>query len=215
MRVVVTCGPSYEPIDEVRRLTNFSTGELGVVLANQLAGAGCEVLCFKGVGATWPGRVEGGQVIPFATNASLRAELEAIEDRAKVAAVFHAAALCDYSVKSIRTSEGTELAAAKIPSRAGELVLTLVPAEKLIAGLRALFPASRIVGWKFELNGDRAGAILAAERQLMVCETDACVLNGAAYGSGFGFLEKNGAMVHCADKAELSKFLVQWLGRGA
>ena len=27
MRVVVTCGPSYEPIDEVRRITNFSTGD--------------------------------------------------------------------------------------------------------------------------------------------------------------------------------------------
>jgi phosphopantothenoylcysteine synthetase/decarboxylase len=27
MKVIVTCGPSYEPIDQVRRLTNFSTGE--------------------------------------------------------------------------------------------------------------------------------------------------------------------------------------------
>ncbi|HVY71907.1 MAG TPA: phosphopantothenoylcysteine decarboxylase, partial [Verrucomicrobiae bacterium] len=37
MKVIVTCGPSYEPIDEVRRLTNFSTGELGVLLAEELA----------------------------------------------------------------------------------------------------------------------------------------------------------------------------------
>ena len=29
MQVIVTGGPSYEPIDQVRRLTNFSTGELG------------------------------------------------------------------------------------------------------------------------------------------------------------------------------------------
>src|ERR1700730_630479 len=49
MRVVVTCGPSYEPIDEVRRITNFSTGELGSLLANHLAKAGCEVVCFRGV----------------------------------------------------------------------------------------------------------------------------------------------------------------------
>src|SRR5689334_4181058 len=28
MKVVVTTGPSYEPVDDVRRLTNFSTGEL-------------------------------------------------------------------------------------------------------------------------------------------------------------------------------------------
>ena len=43
MKVIVTCGPSYEPIDQVRRLTNFSTGELGVHLSNQLARVGFEV----------------------------------------------------------------------------------------------------------------------------------------------------------------------------
>jgi len=36
MKVIVTCGPSYEPIDQVRRLTNFSSRELGVHLSNQL-----------------------------------------------------------------------------------------------------------------------------------------------------------------------------------
>ena len=59
MRVVVTCGPSYEPIDEVRRITNFSTGELGVLLTNHLVDAGCEVVCFRGVGATSQERVAG------------------------------------------------------------------------------------------------------------------------------------------------------------
>ncbi len=43
MKVIVTTGPSYEPIDEVRRITNFSSGELGLLLANTLARAGCEV----------------------------------------------------------------------------------------------------------------------------------------------------------------------------
>jgi deoxyribose-phosphate aldolase len=41
MRVIVTCGPSYEPIDEVRRLTNFSTGELGTLLNVARASAVC------------------------------------------------------------------------------------------------------------------------------------------------------------------------------
>ena len=40
VKVIVTCGPSYEPIDEVRRITNFSTGELGILLANRLTRAG-------------------------------------------------------------------------------------------------------------------------------------------------------------------------------
>ena len=101
MRVIVTCGPSYEPIDEVRRITNFSTGELGIMLANRLTRAGCDVVCFKGVGATSPLRVESSQVSLFSTNESLRAGLEAIENRGGVDAVFHAAALSDYRVKNV------------------------------------------------------------------------------------------------------------------
>ena len=40
MKCIVTAGPTYEPLDKVRRLTNFSTGQLGTELANHLAGQG-------------------------------------------------------------------------------------------------------------------------------------------------------------------------------
>ena len=211
MRVVVTCGPSYEPIDEVRRITNFSTGGLGILLANHLVKAGCEVMCFKGVGATSPERIVGARVVPFGTNQHLQSELEALPQREKIAAVFHAAALCDYRVKSVLSCGGAEVAATKIPSRAGELTLTLDPLSKLIHSLRNLFPASRIVGWKYELVGSRADVIAAAIRQLSESRSDACVMNGAAYGAGFGFLEPQMKPVHFADKVALCAHLARWL----
>jgi phosphopantothenoylcysteine synthetase/decarboxylase len=211
MRVVVTCGPSYEPIDEVRRITNFSTGELGTMLANHLVKAGVEVVCFRGVGATSAERVAGAKVIPFATNDNLRAELESLKGREKIGAVFHTAALCDYRVKSVLDSGGAEIAATKIPSRSGELTLTLDPSAKLILELRDLFPVSRIVGWKYELVGSRADVLAAAIRQLHESRSDACVMNGAAYGAGFGFLEPNAKPVHFADKPVLCAHLAQWL----
>ena len=40
MRIVITTGPSYEPIDKVRRLSNFSSGELGTLLAEGFSEAG-------------------------------------------------------------------------------------------------------------------------------------------------------------------------------
>lgn len=211
MRVVVTCGPSYEPIDEVRRITNFSTGELGVMLTNHLVKAGCDVTCFKGVGATSPEKVVGARVIPFATNEHLRTELESIEQRERVGAIFHAAALCDYRVKSVHSSCGAEVAAPKIPSRSGELTLTLDPSAKLIHELRDLFPVSLIVGWKYELIGSRADVLAAAIRQLNESRTDACVMNGAAYGAGFGFLEVKEKPVHAADKEQLCSYLTRWV----
>jgi phosphopantothenoylcysteine synthetase/decarboxylase len=213
MRVLVTCGPSYEPIDQVRRLTNFSTGELGIMLANRLTQAGFEVLCFKGVGATCPLRAEGARVLPFTTNGSLRAELEGVENRSEIHAVFHAAALCDYRVKSVHSSSGAEIAAAKIPSRAGELTLTLEPLPKLLPELRQFFPASRIVGWKYELVGTRDDVLAAAARQMRETGTDLCVVNGAAFGAGFGVCQRGGRLLPCTDKARLCEHLVQWAQR--
>ena len=215
MKVIVTCGPSYEPIDEVRRITNFSTGELGILLANRLTRAGFEVLCFKGVGATCPLRVEGAQTVNFTTNENLRAGLEAVESRGEIVAVFHAAALSDYRVKSVQASDGAEITAAKIPSRAGELTLTLEPALKLIGELRAFFPASKIVGWKYEMNGTRDDALAAAARQIASAKTDACVVNGAAFGPGFGVCEPDAEPTLCADKPRLCAFLSRWLERAA
>src|SRR3989442_12116010 len=49
MKIVITCGPSFEPIDDVRRITNFSTGELGILLANRLSRDGHDVTLFKGM----------------------------------------------------------------------------------------------------------------------------------------------------------------------
>ncbi len=213
VKVIVTCGPGYEPIDEVRRITNFSTGELGILLANRLTRAGFEVLCFKGTGATCPLRVESAQTVPFTTNENLRAGLAAVEGRGEIAAVFHAAALSDFRVKSVRADDGSEIAAAKIASRAGELTLTLEPALKLIGGLRELFPASRIVGWKYELNGAREDALAAAARQIADARTDACVVNGAAFGPGFGVCVPDGEPVFCADKPRLCAWLARWIER--
>jgi phosphopantothenate---cysteine ligase (CTP) len=211
MRVVVTCGPSYEPIDEVRRITNFSTGELGALLANHLVKAGCEVVCFRGVGATTAERIVGARVVPFGTNQHLQSALEELPQRENVGAVFHAAALCDYRVKSVHTSSGTTVAAMKIPSRAGELTLTLEPSSKVIHSLRDHFPKSQIVGWKYELVGSRADVLAAAIRQLAESRTDGCVMNGAAYGSGFGFLEPQCKPQHFADKPALCQHLARWL----
>ncbi|MEO6741254.1 MAG: phosphopantothenoylcysteine decarboxylase, partial [Chthoniobacteraceae bacterium] len=141
MRVIITCGPSFEPIDGVRRLTNFSTGELGLLLSAELSRAGHDVICLKGEGAVSRADFGGARVIPFSTNADLLARLRDISTGG-AGAVFHAAALCDYRVKTVCGSDGAALKAEKLPSRSGELTLTLEPAVKLLPELRAIFPAA-------------------------------------------------------------------------
>jgi len=211
-RVLVTCGPSYEPIDEVRRITNSSTGKLGITLANRLAAAGWPVVCLKGVGATCSEPLHPAvEAIAFSTNADLLARLAAIPDRESIRAVFHAAALCDFRVKSASTPAGDATDAGKISSRQGDLSLVLEPAPKVIASLRGLFPRSRIVGWKYEIDGTRQEAIEKGMRQLVENQTDACVVNGAAYGEGFGVIASGREGPHLEGLEALTEWLAGWL----
>jgi phosphopantothenate---cysteine ligase (CTP) len=211
MKVIVTCGPSFEPLDEVRRITNFSTGELGVLLSAAFAGAGFETICLRGVAATHSATPAGANVRTFTTNDDLASQLRVLSEDGEIAGVFHAAALCDYRVRRVDDASGQVVSGAKIASRSGALTIQLEPATKLISHLREWFPRSVVVGWKYELDGIPSDAIGKAHRQVIENRTDACIVNGRAYGDGFGFVQSSGCLGHIADKRRLCAFLVSWL----
>src|SRR6056297_1484544 len=47
-RILITAGPTYEPIDPVRFIGNYSSGKMGYALANELAEQGAEVILISG-----------------------------------------------------------------------------------------------------------------------------------------------------------------------
>src|SRR3954447_9982868 len=96
MNCIVTAGPTYEPLDKVRRLTNFSTGRLGSELATFLTEKGHEVVLLIGQTSTWHGERKAAAMHTFTTTASLRDKLHALAG-SRVDAVFHAAAVSDFS----------------------------------------------------------------------------------------------------------------------
>ena len=200
MNCIVTAGPAYEPLDDVRRLTNFSTGRLGTELANYLAARGHNVVLLLGEQATYAGERRAKKVEFFSTTADLRAKLKALSAK-KADAIFHAAAVSDFSFGRIFAPDAAgKLAeiksAKKISTRQGKLLVELLPTPKIIAELRGWFPRAKIVGWKFEADGKRADVVAAARRQLAECSTDLCVVNGPAYGEGFGLLGNRGEPAH-------------------
>jgi len=182
VKIVVTCGPSYEPIDDVRRITNFSTGSLGVALSNRLTDAGHEVFCWGGLLATCrePNRV--AHSCSFTTGQDLLDQLTAFAPNHSVDAVFHAAAIGDYIVAGVCDSSGNTILQKKIRSTGGAITVTLWPAVKVIRHLRGLFPAARIIGWKYEVDGTPDDALLLGHRQIAENWTDACVVNGPVLG---------------------------------
>ena len=196
MNCIVTAGPTFEPLDDVRRLTNFSTGRLGTELANFLVAHGHKVTLFIGESSTYTGERKAQSVKAFSTTADLRAKLKSFSGK-KVDAIFHAAAVSDFAFGQIfaetKAGEFSALKASKkISTRQRTLLVELLPTPKIIAELRGWFPKTRIIGWKFEVDGARADALRAAKKQIADDATDFCVANGPAYGQGFNLVSAGG-----------------------
>lgn len=90
--VVVTAGPTEEPLDPVRVLTNRSSGRMGFALAEEAARRGAEVLLIAGpVGLPTPYGVERTDV---RTTAEMRDAVHDAFERASI--IIKAAAVSDY-----------------------------------------------------------------------------------------------------------------------
>jgi len=212
MHCVVTAGPTFEPLDRVRRLTNFSTGRLGVELAGFLATDRHKVTLLLSEQSLVRPASKEVEVVSFTTTGSLRdALVEA--GRVRVDAVFHAAAVCDFTFGDLwrRSPDGELLpvTGGKVSTRNGSLLAELVPTPKLIAELRGWFPDSWLVGWKYEVDGDRSSALQAGFDQLAACRTSACVVNGPAYGEGFGLVFGGDQHVHASGAGALYQELLR------
>src|SRR5476651_1459870 len=216
MNCIVTAGPTYEALDDVRRLTNFSTGRLGTELANFLAARGHRVTLLIGESATYAGERQAQAVKVFSTTADLRAKLNSFSGK-KVDAIFHAAAVSDFAFGRIFAPDAANKlveikGAKKISTRAGKLLAELLPTPKIISELRGWFPKTKITGWKFEAEGKRADAIAAGRKQITDCLTDLCVVNGLAYGEGFGLVQPKGEAAHLASPPVLFDVLEKMAG---
>ena len=218
MNCVVTAGPTFETLDNVRRLTNFSTGRLGTELANFLTTHGHTVTLLLGEQATYSGAQQAQHVERYTTTANLMEKLQMLV-RQNMGAVFHAAAVSDFRFGKIyfRSPSGelNEVKSGKISTRSGPLLAELIPTPKIIACLRGWYPQARLVGWKFEVDGNRADVLHAAEQQLQDCRTDACVANGPAFGRGFGLVTGAGRCAPLANQPELFAGLAELLRTGA
>ncbi|MFB0941301.1 MAG: bifunctional phosphopantothenoylcysteine decarboxylase/phosphopantothenate--cysteine ligase CoaBC, partial [Paracoccaceae bacterium] len=90
-RIIVTSGPTHEPIDPVRYIANRSSGRQGSALAAALAALGAEVVFVTG-----PAQIaapDGVQVVPVETAQQM---LEAVESALPADAAVCAAAVADW-----------------------------------------------------------------------------------------------------------------------
>lgn len=215
MRCIVTAGPTFEPLDRVRRITNFSTGQLGTLLADTLAEAGHSVVLLRGEMASTPLPRIARNSVPFASTIDLASRfLELATD--EPVALFHAAAVADFTPAAVFQRDDTgslqRASSPKLSTRNGSLFIELRPTPKLLPSLRTWFPSARIVGWKYEAEGDHAAAMARGLDQLRTSQSDVCIVNGPAHGPGFTALFPDSRHTRFADARGLCLWLCSQLG---
>ena len=206
MNCIVTAGPTYEPLDDVRRLTNFSTGRLGTELANFLAARGHQVTLLIGAQATLRRRAAGAAGRSVHHHGQFAGKTAGVVGQKSERGFSRGGGQRfsfrpDSTAIAARQVDGNQIKKNSHAARA-RCWWNWCRRKKIIAELRAWFPSAKLVGWKFEADGKRPDAIRAAEQQLTECLTDACVANGPAYGEGFGLITR-GSHVHLADPPKL------------
>ena len=108
--VIVTSGPTHEPIDPVRYIANRSSGAQGTAIAAALRDLGARVTFVTGPAAVAP--PEGVQVVRVET---ARAMLEAVEAALPAEAAVMAAAVADWRVANESASKIKKVAGAAVP----------------------------------------------------------------------------------------------------
>lgn len=166
-RLLITAGPTYEPIDAVRFIGNRSSGRLGVALADHAASHGWQTHLLLGPTAIQP---SGSRVrlSRFRTTADLEALLKEHGPDADV--LIMAAAVADY-----RPKVSPEMLNGKHRRVATGMMIELESTPDLLAGCASRRrPGQVIVGFALE---PRAEMLDSARRKLERKKVDLIVAN--------------------------------------
>lgn len=136
-KVLITAGGTEEPIDQVRAITNTSTGQTGRDLADVFSGLGYDVTLLKARSALGPKQSRPGvQVQEFRSFHDLKVKLEAELQKQSFEVVIHAAAVSDYHVESVGDVQPGSSSIGKFDSKQEEVTLKLRKNPKLLDSLR-------------------------------------------------------------------------------
>ncbi len=175
MRVLVTAGPTVEPIDPIKIITNRSSGKMGVAVARAAGLRSADVVLVYGPGTETP--PSNVKVVRVQTTKEMcdvfTRELDSSPD-----VIVSTAAAQDFVVEhpakqKLRHSEPP--------------ALKLVPAPRVIDNARKLVPGAFIVGFKAEYGVTDGQLADAARKKLEDHGLDMVVANDVSRpGAGFG-----------------------------
>jgi len=173
-KILITAGPTYEKIDPVRFVGNYSTGKMGFALAEICAAQGADVCLIAGP-------------VQLKTNHSNieRIDVESAEEMYE-AAMSHFYAM-DGAILCAAVADFTpiEVADTKLKREQENLMLELRPTKDIAASVGEMKTGSQfLVGFALETNNEEANALSKMQRKNL----DFIVLNSLQDDqAGFGF----------------------------
>jgi len=186
-KIIITAGGTVEPIDDVRVITNKSSGKMGVALAEALFLQGADVLLLRAKNAIKSRYLLHEQI--FTTSEDL---LKLIEKYVpEYDAIFHAAAVSDFSVHK---HEG------KISSEQIH-TLTLIPQSKIVEEIKKLNSHIQLFAFK-AVDGEK-DILHKAKEKLVAAHADTVIANDVSQGRGF---EKDENTVTIVTKDKVNQF---------
>ncbi len=167
--VLITAGPTREPVDPVRYLTNRSSGKMGYALAEAAIRRGAKVILVSGPVALKP--PAGAEVLNIETAAEMRDMV--MSRRAEATVIIKAAAVADYRPKRVSSQK---------MKRHSEFALELVPTADIAAELSERKEGQVIIGFAAETEN----VLENARQKLLSKGLDAIVANDVSQ-PGVGF----------------------------
>ncbi len=184
-KILITAGPTYEKLDPVRFIGNYSSGKMGFALAEECAARGAEVQLVTGpvsLSVHHPG------ITRYDVESADEMYQKAMELFPQVDTAILCAAVADY--RPVVQSN------TKIKRKGDNLVLELAPNKDIAAHLGQIKrPEQRLVGFALETDNELQNALDKMERKKL----DYIVLNSLQVaGAGFR-TDTNQVSILCAD----------------
>ena len=188
-KVLITAGPTYEPIDPVRFISNHSTGKMGFALAEHAVKLGAEVTLIAGPTAI--STTSDMQIINVVTSEEMFIQVKKIFNKTDIAIA--AAAVADFKPKKSHKF--------KLKKEFNLDTIKLLPTHDILAWMGENKNQQFLVGFALETNDEIKNAI----RKLKSKNLDAIVMNSLK-NSGAGFSVDTNKVSYISRKEEIINF---------
>ena len=220
MKVVITAGGTSEKIDNVRKITNSSTGKLGLCIANEFLKTIEDVeityICSKEAFCPSDDRVKIKRIIGVD---DLEREVRIVLENNDIDVFIHSMAVSDYKVdyvstlEKLKNNEEFSMNDNKISSSLSDLVIVLKPTKKIISIIKDISPNTYLVGFKLLDNVTKDKLIEVATNLMIKNKCNLVVANdleNIRNGRHIGYIiDEENNVINAEGKDDIAKKLVR------